>query len=691
MDPCGGETYTRDTVNQTVGIDIGGTFIDVVLWSGDALRLHKFPATPETPEKGVLEALNALIRRGEIVATNVCRISHGSTVATNALLEGQWADTALLTTRGFRDILEIGRQDRTRLYDLQVMRAAPIVPRDHRYECSERLDASGDVLHPLLEEEIRLVAERIGRSSVQSIAVVFLFSYLEPAHEQRARAILEDALGLPITLSSEILPEFREYERTSTTVVCAALRPRIERYLRNLEAGSRKLGLRPPWQIMQSSGTVIGTGQAQREPVRILLSGPAAGVQGACMIGRSLGLADLITMDMGGTSCDVALISDGEIGQTSTGAVGGHPVGVRMHEIHTIGAGGGSIAWVDSGGALRVGPRSAGAVPGPACYGQGGVLPTVSDAHAVLGHLRPEWPLGGATAVDFHAARSAVRTVADELSMSIEEAALGILEVTDAAMERAVRVISVERGHDPRRFSLLAFGGAGPLHAVAIARRLSIPRVVVPAVAGVLSAMGLVACDVGRDLGRSVLRPIYAVRPEEIEEILLALEQRMQKELSEEGTAPQAARREVSADLRYRGQSHELNVKLPELGSSRITQEMLAAWADAFHQEHRRRYGHDARSEEVELVALRLRLTRPGVFSYHGADLCAPVYPGLRSPVWFSFDGPVAADVVDRRGLRPGQHVRGPAVLWGPDATLLVPPEVMGRRDARGNIILEGL
>ncbi len=677
-------------MNQTVGIDIGGTFIDVVLWSGDALRLHKFPATPETPERGVLDALDALIRRGEIVPSDLCRISHGSTVATNALLEGQWAETALLTTRGFRDVLEIGRQNRTGLYDLRVMRQPPIVSREHRYECSERLDASGDVLRPLLEEEVRGVAERIGRSSVKTIAVVFLFSYLDPAHEQRARAILEDALGLPITLSSEVLPEFREYERTSTTVVCAALRPRIERYLRSLEVGGAKRGLEPAWQIMQSSGTVIGTDQAQREPVRILLSGPAAGVQGARVIGRSLGLADLITMDMGGTSCDVALINDGEIGQTSTGNVGGHPVGVRMHEIHTIGAGGGSIAWVDPGGALRVGPRSAGAMPGPACYGQGGVLPTVSDAHAVLGHLRPEWPLGGATVVDLQAARVAVRTVAAELSMSIEEAALGILEVADAAMERAVRVISVERGHDPRRFSLLAFGGAGPLHAVAIARRLSIPRVVVPAVAGVLSAMGLVASDVGRDLGRSVLRPISAIRPEEVEEILRSLEQRMQSELSGEGDGSVVSpRREVSADLRYRGQSHELNVKLPDLRSSCITQDKLSAWVDAFHHEHRRRYGHDARSEEVELVALRVRLTQPVEFSYHGTEVCAPVHPQLRSPVWFSVDGPRVADVIDRRGLQAGQQVHGPAVLWGPDATLLVPPEAMGMRDARGNIILE--
>jgi len=676
-------------VAKAIGIDIGGTFIDLVVSDESGLRLHKFPSTPDAPERGVLEALHTLIAGGDFQAADVGRIAHGSTVATNALLERAWARTALITTRGFRDVLEIGRQNRSHLYDLNVERPAPIVPRELRFECSERLDADGRVVRELVPEEIAVIANRLMDEGVEAVAVVLLFSYLNPAHERAVLDLVRARTDVPITLSSDVLPEFREYERTSTTVVCASLRPMIERYLKVLASQSVEMGIEPEWQIMQSNGTVISAGQAQREPVRILLSGPAAGVQGAKTIGQMMGSSKLITMDMGGTSCDVALVENGKVGQTTTGSVGQHPIAVRMNEIHTIGAGGGSIAWIDPGGALRVGPKSAGAVPGPACYGRGGTAPTVSDAHAVLGHLLPNLPLGGMTSLDIGKARDAVQLIAEPLDLSIEQAALGILNVADAAMERAVRVISVERGHDPRQFSLLAFGGAGPLHAVSIARRLSIPHVMIPAAAGVLSAMGLLTCEIGRDYGRSVLRAMSDLCADDLTAQLSTLEKRGLQELGAEGIDAGSIRREISADLRYEGQSHELSIRLVPLSGFALCTEDVASWAELFHREHETRFGHASREQAVELVALRLRMTAPPAFSCHRVQFDGRTADQQQVPVWFDANGPVHTRVVDRRGLTDSDTIVGPAVLWGPDATLLVPPGVEGACDAMGTIQLE--
>ncbi len=677
-------------MTQAIGIDIGGTFIDVVIFDGETLRLFKFPSTPEAPERGVLDALEGLRSKEWMETAHVERIAHGSTVATNALLERKWADTALVTTEGFRDVLEIGRQNRPQLYDLDVSRPAPIVSRNWRFGCAERLDAGGRVVRRPTEEEWRALADRVAETGADAVAVVFLFSYLNPAHERAMARALKERFGGSVTLSSDVLPEFREYERTSTTVVCASLRPAIERYVTALTRGSRRIGLRPEWQIMQSNGTIIRAAQAQQEPVRILLSGPAAGVEGARTIGRALGVRDLITMDMGGTSCDVALIVDGDIGQTTAGSVGDHPVSVRMNEIHTIGAGGGSIAWIDTGGALRVGPTSAGAVPGPACYGRGGSEPTVSDAHAVLGHLLPTLPLGGLTSIDIVRAREAVRRIAEPLSLSVEEAAWGILEVADAAMERAVRVMSVERGHDPRGFSLLAFGGAGPLHAASIARRLSIPRVIVPATAGVLSAMGLLTCEIGRDYGRTVLRALRRVTEGDMTALLAELEARGRCELAAEDLKEESVRCEISGDLRYAGQSHELNIRLEPDVRGRLTRKDLVDWEEAFHREHEARFGHASREEDVELVALRVRMSAPASRSYVGVARDRPAVAPSHAVVWFDSSGPTAdTPVIDRQGLSDGDKIRGPALLWGSDSTLLVPAGVEGHCDATGTLVLE--
>jgi len=678
--------YTRSDVISAIGIDIGGTFIDVVLAGRDGARLVKIPSTPDAPHRGVLEGLERLIGQGSIVPGGVHTIAHGSTVATNALLEGSWSRTALITTRGFRDVLEIGRQHRADLYDLSIDRPATIVPRDLRFELTERVDAEGRVVTPVDPGEVGRLIPRLRAAAVEAVAVVLLFSYLHPDHERLVGRLIADELDVPVTLSSKVLPEFREYERTSTTVICAALRPVIGRYLGALERGSDDLGVSSKWRIMQSSGTVTDTRRAEEEPVRILLSGPAAGVQGARAIGELAGERGLITMDMGGTSCDVSLIRDGGLAWTTSGSIGGYPVAQQMIGIHTIGAGGGSIAWIDSGGVLRVGPQSAGAAPGPACYDRGGELPTVTDAHAVLGHLLADHPLGGLRPLDVEGARSAIGTIAEPLGLSIETAAEGILEIADAAMERAIRVISIERGHDPREYALLAFGGAGPLHAVSIARRLSIPRVLVPATAGVLSALGLLTSEVGCDASRSLVRGLAALNPGQVWSAISELREQGGNALSRQGVDALSIRYTVSADLRYAGQSHELNVPLPDADSP---QDLFGEWAAAFHCEHEARFGHSDPNEEIELVTLRVRAIGPAALPEVPAFAMGGASAGRTVAARFAECGWVKAQLLARGSLCEGSAIEGPAIVVGDDATLVVPPGVSGRCDRAGTILLE--
>jgi N-methylhydantoinase A len=673
---------------EAIGIDIGGTFIDVVLAGRGTARLVKIPSTPDAPHRGVLTGLKRLIEKGEFDLSGVGTIAHGSTVATNALLERTWARTALITTRGFRDVLEIGRQQRADLYDLSIVRPVPVASRDLRFELAERVGADGQVATALDPEEVRELIPRLRACGAEAIAVVFLFSYLNPTHERLVGEILGEALDLPVTLSSDVLPEFREYERTSTTVVCAALRPVIGRYLGELEQGAADLGLPSTWRIMQSSGTVTDATNAEEEPVRILLSGPAAGVQGARAIGELAGERGLITMDMGGTSCDVSLIRDGDLARTKSGEIGGHPVAQQMIGIHTIGAGGGSIAWIDPGGALRVGPQSAGAAPGPACYGRGGTLPTVTDAHAVLGHLLADRPLGGLEALDIDAARGAIGTVADALGLPIEKAAEGILEIADAAMERAIRVISIEQGHDPREYALLAFGGAGPLHAASIARRLSIPRVLVPATAGVLSAFGLLVSEVGYDTSRSVVQRLAALGEGAVRDMIEGLCAQGIDVLRGQGIDPSRIRHVVSADLRYAGQSHELNVLFPP--ASAESSGLVESLAVAFHAEHETRFGHSDPSEEIELVTVRARAIGPPSLSDVPSVRAASATTTERSvEARFAGFGTVPTRVLPRTTLGEGGVIDGPAIVVGDDATLLVPPGVTGRCDRVGTILLE--
>ena len=667
----------------TLGVDIGGTFTDFVWAEDGALRVLKVPTTP-AQEEGFLAGLERL------PMGKIRRIVHGTTVATNALLEGKWAVTALITTAGFRDVLEIGRQNRPSLYDLFCDRPPPLVPREWRLEVPERLDARGRVIRPLDEEAVRELAAKIKAGGIQAVAVVFLFSFLNPVHERRVEKILrEEGIKAPITLSSEVLPEFREYERASTTVMTAALRPVVEGYLSRLSGALASRGIAAPILVMQSSGGVAGTEEAARVAAALLLSGPAGGAIGARRVGLAAGFPDLITLDMGGTSADVALIRDGEITLTPEREIAGRPVRLPMVDVHTVGAGGGSIAWIDPGGGLRVGPRSAGAVPGPACYGRGGTEPTVTDAHLFLGHIPGERPLGGLRVLSQDLAARAIEGVARALGLKPEQAAWGILEVVEATMERAIRVISVERGHDPREFALVAFGGAGPLHGASLARKLGIPRVLMPAQAGVLSALGLLSADLVHTFVRSLVVPLDGISPERVNGILSGFRREAEEILEGEGVPPGARKYLPVADLRYRGQAFELTLSLPDRP---LTPEDLESLAEEFHREHERRYGYSVPGEPVELVNLRLTAVgetdkpelprHPAGGSVEGALI-------ERRLLYFGGEGWREAPVYVRGRLPAGAELRGPAVIEGDESTCLVPPDARAYVDAYGNLILE--
>src|SRR5205823_2194886 len=472
-----------------------GTFTDLVLLQEGEIRVHKVLSTPDDPSQAILQGLSDLGVR-ESLSTLV----HGSTVATNAVLEHKGVRTGLITTAGFRDVLEIGRQTRPKLYDLKVQKEPPLVPRSLRLEVVERLNERGEVMTPLDEASLKAAIEHMQKENVEAIAICLLFSFTNPEHERKVAEAARSA-GFYVSASSEVVPEFREYERTSTVVLNAYIGPLVDRYLAKLE---EVLPKNIPFRIMQSNGGSISSATARQEAARTLLSGPAAGVVGAAFVAEASGFKRAITIDIGGTSTDVALI-DGAIAEATEGKIAGYPTRLPMIDIHTVGAGGGSIAWFDVGGALRVGPRSAGADPGPAAYGHGGTEPTVTDANVVLGRLLPEAFLGGAMSLDVEQAHKAVSNIAERLGVSLEEAALGIIRIVNANMEAAIRVISVERGYDPRHFLLVAFGGAGPLHACELAAALQIPRVPIPTVPGVLSALVMLAAEVIKDYVRTVM------------------------------------------------------------------------------------------------------------------------------------------------------------------------------------------
>ena len=661
----------RDFPICMVGIDIGGTFTDFVVWREGRLATYKVPSTPQDFSQAVLAGLSALALEGETVV-------HGSTVATNALLERKGAKTALLTTAGFRDVLEIGRQNRPALYDLFVERPPPLVPRCWRREVQERISAQGEVLVPLKGAEVEPILREWAEQGVEAVAICLLFSFLYPAHEQ-ALARRARRHGFYVSASVEVLPEFREYERTSTTVINAYLGPVVSRYLARLKEGleTRGCGLR----IMQSNGGAISPRVAQDRPVQTVLSGPAAGVIGAFEVGRQAGFEHIITFDMGGTSTDVSLCP-GQPQITAETELDGLPLRVPVLDIHTVGAGGGSVAWQDAGGALRVGPESAGADPGPACYGRG-VLPTVTDAHLVLGRLVPDYFLGGRMPLYPARAEAAIKRLGEGLRLNLRATAEGILRVANANMERAIRVISVERGYDPRQFTLVAFGGAGGMHAIELARALHIPRVLFPPSPGTLSALGLLLAEVVRDYSRTLMRRQGELSEEEIETHLQTLLKRGREDLAAEGFRGEEVRLERFLDLRYLGQSYELTIPYPRPSLEQVITE--------FHLAHERRYGYARPEAAVEVVTLRVRavgtLERPQFRSQPLGPAEAREARVGQQTVWFGEWRSVP--LYERERLQPGHEVVGPALVVAADATLVLPPQCGGQVDAHGNLVVE--
>ncbi|MFC6988851.1 hydantoinase/oxoprolinase family protein [Haloplanus sp. GCM10025708] len=664
-----------------IGVDVGGTFTDVVAVSEGSIRTHKTPSTPDAPERGVLDGLDESQAAG-LDPETASFFAHGTTVATNAVLERSWAETALVTTEGFRDALEIGRQTRPDLYDLHAETPAPVVERDRRYEVPERLDGRGNVIEPLDEEAVRRIAAELG--DVESVAVSFLFSFENAAHERRVRELLESELDCSVSLSSDVLPEMREYERTLATTINAALKPVMDRYVGRLADGIESAGVPADLRIMQSNGGLVTATEARERPVNTLLSGPAAGVQGAAYVAGETEMDDIVTMDMGGTSCDVSLVRDDDPVISTEQTVGEYPVSVPMVDVHTIGAGGGSIAWVDAGDVLRVGPQSAGADPGPICYGRGGTEPTVTDAHVLLGRIDADRFFEGSADVD--AVRAGVERVADDLGMGVEEAAQGILDVANASMERALRVVSVERGHDPREFGLVAYGGAGPLHAPRLAAELDVPRVLIPRSAGVLSALGLLISDVGYEYSTTRVRSWDELDAETLESTFAEFETEGRERLDAEGFPEERMRFERVLDVRYDGQPFDLRVPAP----GEVDADALAVVADRFHERHERRYGHASPDEPLELVTVRLRargvVDPPSLEREAGAR--GDATPRETRPV--TFDGVDRETPVYRRDtLDPGTEFDGPVVVESAESTTVVHPGQRVRVDDLENMVIE--
>jgi N-methylhydantoinase A len=661
-----------------VAVDTGGTFTDCVWIDSESghLRMLKVFSTPQDPSRAIVEALRKIAHQGELV------LLHGTTVGTNTLLERKGARAALVTTAGFEDAIEIGRQARPKLYDFFFDRVEPLVAPDLRFGVEERTACDGEILTALSPADLQSLSSRVASAKPQAVAISLLFSFANPKNELAVAEALKP-LGLPLSISHEILPEFREYERTSTVVVNAYLQPVMKGYLDRLSAGVANGHARI--FVMQSNGGIASLAAAAREPVRTVLSGPAGGVVGAAATAHASGFERVIAFDMGGTSTDVSLV-EGVIATDSDAQVAGLPVGVPMLDIHTVGAGGGSLARFDAGGVLRVGPESAGADPGPMCYGRG-VQPTVTDANLLLGRLRAEHFLGGEFKLDLERTRKLTRAwlKKQKSRLTLEQFADGVIRVVNATMEKAIRVVSVERGRDPRDYALVAFGGAGGLHACALAEALGIPQVIVPALPGALSALGILASDVVKDYSRTVLWRVGGDIPHaRLNQEFAALEKRAAKVFEQEGW-PGKVRHEKSVDVRYRGQGYELSIPL----SKNLLQE--------FEREHQRRYGYIHPNREVELVTLRLRgvvktprlradhvgtgtLARPG-----RAPLGSP--SALNAPVLF--DGKkLKTKIYSRDALQPGKKYSGPAIITEYSATTVIPPAKRFRLDRASNLII---
>ncbi|OPX41247.1 MAG: hydantoinase/oxoprolinase family protein [Deltaproteobacteria bacterium] len=660
-----------------IGVDTGGTFTDFVYRDGEKWGVYKLLSTPSNPAEAVLEGLKQLAGGKEK------QIIHGSTVATNAILERNGAKTALITNEGFEDVIEIGRQNRSRLYDLAYRKEPHIIPPELRFGLRGRILQTGGELVPLDFQKAEELVAHLKELGVESVAVCFLFSYLNPSHEQEVSRLLQSAqesegnpFGFKVSLSHEILSEFREFERTSTTVINAYVSPRMEHYIGYL---IDELNREDSLGIMQSNGGSISAETAMRESVRTILSGPAGGAVGAFEIGGMAGHSKLITFDMGGTSTDVSLI-DGELTLTLESSISGYPVKVPMIAIHTVGAGGGSIARIDEGGALKVGPESAGADPGPICYGKGEDI-TVTDANLYLGRLIPEHFLGGRMALMKDRVISYFEEFARRMGLSPGEAAEGILDVANTAMERAIRVISVEKGYDPREFSLFSFGGAGGMHAAFLARLLNIPRVLLPQNPGILSAIGMIMADVIKDYSLTIMQGQDQVSFKSLKGQFKDLEKKGMDDLLAEGIAPENILLEKYLDMRYEGQSYEIIVPFDE------------HFIEGFHGLHEKTYGYRNEDKSIEIVNIRVRARGiPEKPSFPSAKKMVKEVPGDsllgEKKVIFSHDA-LPTKILAREKLLSGNRIDGPAIVVEYTSTIVIPPFATASVDAFGNLVLE--
>jgi N-methylhydantoinase A len=690
-----------------LGVDIGGTFTDGALVEEETgeILIVKVPTTPVDPATGFMAVVERALQRVRSSSEAVRLVVHATTVATNALIEGKTARVGMITTKGFRDVLEIGRQIRSRLYDVHLTKPRPLVSRRWSFEVRERIDAAGTVLEALDTEGVRQAVRQLKAEDVEAIVCCFLHSYLNSAHERLAadvmRAEYPEAF---LSISSEVCPEFREYLRASTTAVNAAVMPVVSRYLDTLESRLQARGISAPFYVMQSGGGVMSVQSARQRPVYMVESGPAAGVIAAGAFALPHGYSNVISFDMGGTTAKVGLIREGrpqlstefEVGGQAITPMGegrgsGYPVRTPVIDLVEVGAGGGSEAWIDAGGALRVGPHSAGAVPGPVCYGQGGTTPTITDANLLLGRLNPEFFLGGEIALDLEASREAVMARCGRpLGLDPLQAASGIVEIANAHMMGAMRLISVQRGYDPRDFVLVAFGGAGPLHANALARELGIPTVLIPPSPGIASALGMLMTDLTHEFVATRRQLLATLEPAMLVALFGDYEAQGDDRLAHEGIAPTQRRLVRTLDLRYRGQSHELTVTVP---AGNLTSQDLERIQEQFHEAHARAYGYAAREDPVELV--NVRLTAVGVSPKPRLKALPPGTGDFREavkghrPVWFSeTSGFVPCPIVDRYGLRWGDQVPGPAVIEELDSTTVVHPNYEALVDQHGNLLL---
>ena len=673
-----------------IGVDVGGTFTDFSARSmaNNCVYVHKRPSTPDDPSQAILDGLCELLDKAGIAGSSIGRIAHGTTVATNALLQRDGAQVGVVTTRGFRDLLEIGRQVRPKIYDLQEDASAPLALRQNRLEITERVGADGSIVVPMSDSDVDVLINQVRLlEGVESIAVCMLFSFLNPAHEQRVALALRAAFpDIFVSVSSDVQPEFREYERFSTTAINAFLQPEVSRYMDRLSAAIEDVAPNAKLGIFQSSGGLMSVSKASEFPVRTALSGPAAGAVGAAAAGKISGIQHIITLDMGGRSTDVCLIRNGTTEISNMRDIAGFRIRLPMVDIHTVGAGGGSIAFVGADGLMKVGPASAGAVPGPACYGKGGVLPTVSDANVVLGRL-PE-TLAGGLVLSREKAVESIQKIAELLDLSVVETALGILGIVTSNMTRAIRAVSTEKGHDPRNFTLMPFGGAGGLHAADVAKALGLSRVMIPNAPGILCADGLIEADLQENFV-ATCRSLLSDGLRGVEQALAGLNELADDWIANETDGSETTQKIVSVDMRYVGQNYELPIVIsnsPDAPVIPSNTDLL----EGFFEAHQRSYGYVDRDAPVEVMNVRLQAVSP--LSQTSGQPESPqglTSPELTQDVWFAADTPLPTPIYRRDTLSIGTIITGPAIISQFDATTVVPPDATLTVDHALNMILE--